>query len=192
MLCENALAAALVCRDRGMDIRIGFSGDPGGGFSGAGAEDGIGGSAGTASTGPVETAGAGSLSGNMDFDTLLAYPAAVFLPESPAAAPADFLFPAGDDRRSGGGDQGLLILALPRTGTGGALDRLLNSREPAGASTPARQIDLFFLYEDTGRRAPALEEAAKICAGLYGQRIGVHAAALPCGRGEGGAEFREG
>jgi hypothetical protein len=102
----------------------------------------------------------------------------------------DFLFPDGDGRRSGAEDRGLLILALPRTGTGGALDRLLNGRNPAG--TPARQIDLFFLYEGSGRRAPALEGAAKTCAGLYGRRGGVHAAALPCGRGEGGAEFREG
>jgi hypothetical protein len=180
MLCENALAAALSCRDRGMDIRIGFSGGLGGGFSGADAEGGAAGPAGTAA----------GLPGNMDFDALLAFPAAVSLPESPSSVPADFLFPAGDSRRSGGGDRGLLILALPRTCTGGALDRLLNSRDPAGP--PARRIDLFFLYEETGRRVPAREEAAKTCAGLYGQRGGVHAAALPCGRGEGGAEFREG
>jgi hypothetical protein len=198
MLCENALAAALACRDRGMDIRIGFSGGssdgfPGtgvGGFSGTDTEGGAAGSAGTAGAGPADIAAAVFLSGDMDFDAVLAFPAAVFLPESPSAAPVDFLFPAGDGRRSGGGDRGLLILALPRTGTGGALDRLLNGRDPAGS--PARQIDLFFLYEDTGRRAPVLEEAAKICAGLYGQRSGVHAAAIPCGRGEGGVEFREG
>jgi hypothetical protein len=190
MLCENALAAALACRDRGMDVHIGFTGGPGGGFPGAGAEAGAGVFSGAAFAGPVETAETGRPPGNMDFDALLAYPAAVFLPEAPAAVPADFLFPAEDGRRSGAEDRGLLILALPRTGTGGALDRLLKGRDPAGA--PARQIDLLFLYEGASLRAPALEGAAKTCAGLYGQRGGVHAAALPCGRGEGGAESREG
>jgi hypothetical protein len=192
MLCENALAAALVCRDRGMDVRIGFSG--GGGFPGspksAFPETGAGGPAGAAPAEPAGIAGTGSPPEKMDFDAVLACPAAVSLPESSSAAPADFLFPAEDGGRSGGGDRGLLILALPRTGTGGALDRLLNGRDPAGA--PVRQIDLLFLYEDQGRRVPARKEAAKTCAGLYGQRGGVRAAALPCGRGEGGAEPREG
>jgi hypothetical protein len=187
MLCENALAAALACRDRGMDVHIGFTG---GGFTETGAEDGAGVFSGASFAGPTEITGTGSPSGNMNFDVLLAYPAAVSLPESPLAAPANFLFPAEDGRRSGVEDRGLLILALPRTGTGSALDRLLNGRDPAG--TPARQIDLLFLYEDTGPRTPALEEAAKTCAGLYGRRGGVHAAALPCGRGEGGTESREG
>jgi hypothetical protein len=189
MLCENALAAALACRDRGMDVRIGFTGDPGGGFTG-GPEGvfpgtGAGGLVRAAPAGPAEAAETGSPPGHMDFDAVLAHPAAVFLPESPAAAPVDFLFPDGDGRRSGAEDRGLLILALPRTGTGGALDRLLNGRCPAGTS--AQRIDLCFLYEDSGRHTPALEEVAKTCAGLYGQRGGVHAAALPCGRGEGTA-----
>jgi hypothetical protein len=183
ILCENALAAALACRDRGMDVHIGFTG--GGSFPGA--ESGAGGPAGAAPAVPAKIAEAGPPAGKMDFDAVLAFPAAFPLPESP---PADFLFPAGDGPDAGDGDRSLLILALPRTCTGGALDRLLNSRNPAGE--PAQQIDLLFLYEDSGRRAPALEEAAKTCAGLYGQRGGVHAAARPCGRGEGGAEFRDG
>jgi hypothetical protein len=188
MLCENALAAALACRNRGMDVRIGFTG--GFGSVSPGAEDTAGGSE-TVPAGQVEVSEAGFPREETGFDGILAYPAASFLPESPSAVPADFLFPAGNGLRSGGEDRGLLILALPRTGTGGALDRLLNGRAPAGAVTPARQIDLLFLYEDRGRRVPALEEAAKTCAGLYGQKGGVHAAALLCGRAEGATESRE-
>jgi hypothetical protein len=192
ILCENALAAAMACRDRGMDVRIGFTGGPGNVCPGAGdaAGDPETVSAGLpgVSAGPAGTAETGFPPGKMDFDAVLAYPAASPLPESPSTAPADFLFPNEDGFQAGAGDRGLLILALPRTGTGGALDRLLNSRTPA----EARQIDLLFLYEDSGRRAAALEEAAKTCAGLYGQRSGVHAAARPCGRGGEGVEFREG
>ncbi|MDR1899970.1 MAG: DUF58 domain-containing protein [Treponema sp.] len=170
LLCENALAAALAYRGRGMDVRIGSTTGPGGILTG--------GAAGAA--GPAGTSETGSPPDAAELDAALAYPAAFPLPEPSAAAPVDFPPLAGDGPRSGGKDRGLLILALPRTGAGGALDRFLNNRDPAAGGMTARQIDLLFLYGDTGRRAPAREQAAKTCAGLYGQRSGVHAAALPC------------
>jgi uncharacterized protein (DUF58 family) len=62
-------------------------------------------------------------------------------------------------------DRGIIVLALPRTVAGGALERFLKKRKQPG--TP---IDLAFLYGDD-----ALAEAAETCARLYNQRGGVHA-----------------
>jgi hypothetical protein len=62
-------------------------------------------------------------------------------------------------------DRGILVLALPRTLAGGALDRFLKNRRQPG--TP---VDLAFLYDDD-----ALAEAAETCVRLYNQRGGVHA-----------------
>ncbi|WP_010263954.1 DUF58 domain-containing protein [Treponema primitia] len=82
----------------------------------------------------------------------LAYPAAQLLTKFPAQS-AQTELPASPT------DRGILILALPRTTTEGALDRFLKKQT----------VDLAFLYEDD-----RLEEAAQTCVRLYSQRAGVH------------------
>jgi hypothetical protein len=69
-------------------------------------------------------------------------------------------------------DRGIIVLALPRTVAGGALDRFLKNRKQPG--TP---VDLAFLYADD-----ALAEAAETCARLYNQRGGVHARQIRLGQ----------
>jgi uncharacterized protein (DUF58 family) len=61
-------------------------------------------------------------------------------------------------------DRSVLVLALPRTIAGGALDQFLKKR-----SRPETPVDLAFLYGDD-----ALAEAAETCVRLY-RRGGVHA-----------------
>jgi uncharacterized protein (DUF58 family) len=85
----------------------------------------------------------------------LAYPAAY--PGAPAGEAKDLPDPPAD--------RGILVLALPRTLAGDALDRFLKKLKSPGMS-----VDLAFLYDDD-----ALAEAAETCARLYGQRGGIHA-----------------
>jgi hypothetical protein len=62
-------------------------------------------------------------------------------------------------------DRGVLILALPRSSSEpSALDRFLKGRDSK------QGLDLFFLYEPDNSRAAEWEEAAKICANLYGRK----------------------
>jgi hypothetical protein len=67
-------------------------------------------------------------------------------------------------------DRSVLVLALPRTITGGALDQFLKKR-----SQPGTPVDLAFLYGDE-----ALAEAAETCVRLY-RRGGVHARQIRLG-----------
>jgi uncharacterized protein (DUF58 family) len=82
---------------------------------------------------------------NAELAEALAYPAAQSAPPDVPAPPAG---------------RGVLVLALPRTATEGALDRFLKNRT----------VDLVFLYEDDGP-----EEAAQTCVRYYNQRGGIHA-----------------
>jgi uncharacterized protein (DUF58 family) len=136
LLCENALAIALEYRRLGMELSVGCAGGS------------------IVEGDPSELAAA------------LAYPAAYSddnagktkergSPQSSAAMNLPEPPP----------DQGVFVLALPRTFSGGALDRFLKNRKQ-----PGRPVDLAFLYEDD-----ALAEAAETCARLYNQRGGVHA-----------------
>jgi uncharacterized protein (DUF58 family) len=90
--------------------------------------------------------------GDADLAAALAFPAAhsgaagADLPEAPAG-------------------QSVLVLALPRTVTGGALDRFLQNRKQ-----PGPPLNLVFLYGDKG-----LTEAAETCVRLYNHRWGVQA-----------------
>jgi hypothetical protein len=84
----------------------------------------------------------------------------------PAACPGDAAQPVGIlELPDPPPDRGILVLALPRTFAGGALDRFLKKRKQPGIP-----VDLAFLYGDD-----ALAEAAETCARLYNQRGGVHA-----------------
>jgi hypothetical protein len=137
LLCENALAIALEYRQRGMELSLGCSG------------------------GAVVEGDASELA------AALAYPAAYsgdsvggLAGEAAGSAP-----PGSVDLPDPPPDRGIIVLALPRTVAGGALDRFLKNRKQPG--TP---VDLAFLYADD-----ALAEAAETCARLYNQRGGVHA-----------------
>ncbi|MDR3139962.1 MAG: DUF58 domain-containing protein [Treponema sp.] len=139
LLCENALAAVLEYAE-GAEVLIGYTG---GGIRGGNA---------------AELADA------------LAYPAA--LPFAPAGRPADF--PAASAEAAGEAelprvsDRGILILALPRSGTeASALDRFLKKRAPQQA------VEILFLYEGDGP-----EEAATTCVSIYRQKGGVHARSI--------------
>lgn len=151
-LCENALAAALECSNKGMDVLTGYTG---GGIRG-----------GTA----AELAAA------------LAWPAALPLgagEKGIAVKGARRLKTTGGSAESAGSDskaadypdapdRGFLILALPRTvggssGEGTALDRFLKKRDLKQGT------DLIFLYEGEG-----LDGAAETCAAIYGQKGGVN------------------
>jgi hypothetical protein len=77
-------------------------------------------------------------------------------------------------------DQGILILALPRTlnvvGPGeytSALDKFLASR----TNNPMSQLeaDILFLYTGTGKKADEQEEAARFCTTFYNRKNRVHA-----------------
>jgi uncharacterized protein (DUF58 family) len=84
----------------------------------------------------------------------------------PAACPGDIAPPDGAlELPDPPPDRGILVLALPRTLAGGALDRFLKKRKQ-----PGPPVDLTFLYDDD-----ALAEAAETCARLYNQRGGIHA-----------------
>jgi hypothetical protein len=62
-------------------------------------------------------------------------------------------------------DRGVLILALPRSSSEpSALDRFLKARDSK------QGLDLFFLHDIDNSRAAEWEEAAKICANLYGRK----------------------
>jgi hypothetical protein len=140
LLCENALAIALEYRRRGMDLSIGYTGGV------------------IVEGDPPELAAA------------LAYPAAY-----PGAAAGKFkgqVSGASGDRMElpePPADRSVLVLALPRTLAGGALDRFLKKR-----SQPGTPVDLAFLYDD------ALAEAAETCIRLY-RRGGVHARQIRLG-----------
>jgi hypothetical protein len=141
LLCENALAIALEYRRRGMDMSIGF-------------------------TGGALAAGGIAEGSATDLVAALAYPAAYSGapagdPKTQTAAQAE----AAADLPESLPDRGLLILALPRTIAGGALDRFLKNRKQ-----PTTPVDLVFLYGED-----ALAEAAETCVRLYNQRGGVHA-----------------
>jgi uncharacterized protein (DUF58 family) len=94
-----------------------------------------------------------------DLAAALAYPAA-YSPASAGDAAGE-----GMDLPDPPLDRAVLVLALPRTCAGGALDRFLNKRKQ-----PGMPVDLAFLYGDD-----ALAEAAETCARLYKQRGGIHA-----------------
>jgi hypothetical protein len=93
---------------------------------------------------------------NAELAEALAYPAAQSVPPDLPASPAS---------------RGVLVLALPRTTTEGALDRFLKSRKPPGTS-----VDLVFLYGDD-----ELAEAAQTCVRHYNQRGGGHARQIRVG-----------
>jgi hypothetical protein len=144
LLCENALTAVLeYSGGEGAEVLIGYSG------------------------GNIRGGNAAELA------DVLACPAA--LPFAPAGGPAAVLKsrafpaspagPAGEAELPGAPDQGVLILALPRTGAEpSALDRFLKGRPPR------QTAEIFFLY--TGDRP---EKAAETCVSIYGQKGGVHA-----------------
>jgi hypothetical protein len=94
-----------------------------------------------------------------------AYPAAgKFKGQGSTASPDTLELPEPPANRS------VLVLALPRTLAGGALDRFLKKR-----SRPGMLIDLAFLYGDD-----TLAEAAETCVRLY-RRGGVHARQIRLG-----------
>jgi uncharacterized protein (DUF58 family) len=93
---------------------------------------------------------------NAELAEALAYPAA-------QSAPPDFPTPPTD--------RGILVLALPRTTTEGALDRFLKNRKQ-----PGPPVDLAFLYSDDG-----LTEAAQTCVRHYNQRGGIQARQIRLG-----------
>jgi uncharacterized protein (DUF58 family) len=68
-------------------------------------------------------------------------------------------------------DRSVLVLALPRTVTDGALDRFLQNRKQ-----PGPPLNLVFLYGDNG-----LTEAAETCVRLYNHRWGVQARQIQAG-----------
>ncbi|MDR1173841.1 MAG: DUF58 domain-containing protein [Treponema sp.] len=162
MLCEYALAAALDCAGKGMEIRLGWIGGGGRGQS------------------PEELSAA------------LAYPVSVPLKAAgELVSAADSVDAAGisvpQDALSP--ERGCLILALPRkpppgpkagfplrnTGSAGgdtALDRFLRKQGPA------RRIELLFLYGGSDSETGAgrsIPEAAQTSASIYGQKPGLNA-----------------
>ncbi|MDR1654617.1 MAG: DUF58 domain-containing protein [Treponema sp.] len=159
MLCEYALAAALDCAGKGIEIRIGWIG---GGAQGQSPEE---------------------------LSAALAYPAALPLKAAgELASAADSVEAAGisvsPDAVSP--ERGCLILALPRnrpeadaplrsTGSAGgdaALDRFLRKQGPN------QRIELLFLYggddPETGA-GRSIREAAQASASSYGQKPGLNA-----------------
>ncbi|GHV04981.1 hypothetical protein FACS189485_11290 [Spirochaetia bacterium] len=144
-LCENALAAALECAARGMDVLVGYAGGEIRGGT------------------PAELAVA------------LAWPAAIGVrrlsaePSAEPATPSRKRVLGSPQDYPDAPDRGFLILALPRTIGGGgaestALDRFLKKRDVKQGT------DLIFLYE-----GEQLDDPAETCAAIYGQKGGVHA-----------------
>jgi hypothetical protein len=132
LLCENALA---VTNNAGNEtnIQIGF-------------------------TGQVEKSGNSLTAAELGF--FLAYPAARFAAQTPAALPS-----VTEDR-------GIIILALPRIETWpSALEKFL-------ADNANRSIELLFIYAVKGNNSKKYEEAALMCAGIYNRRSGVRAQAV--------------
>jgi hypothetical protein len=71
-------------------------------------------------------------------------------------------------------DRGVLILALPRSSSEpSALDRFLKVKDSK------QGVDLFFLYDTDNSRTADWEEAAKICANLYGRKQFAGAVKMP-------------
>jgi hypothetical protein len=152
MLCENALAAALVCAGSGMDVLVGFTEGACAGPSPAGSHLGV-------------------FGGNQaELAAALALPAALPLhePERKRWKRSPAVYPVPLD------DRGLLILALPRRAGGetSALDLFIKNRDPK------KNAELFFLCTETadaGKKRGAysttvsLEAEAKSCAAFYGR-----------------------
>ncbi|GHV88241.1 hypothetical protein AGMMS50267_06010 [Spirochaetia bacterium] len=165
-LCENALALILEYAERGMDVSVGYVGEPDGDVSAADASNGAfrgisGGSCagnsdgeGEFSTGRASDGAVRGISGGnaAELAAILAYPAAI-----PLSGPGELPI-TGDDR-------GVLVLALPRAeAENSALDRFLQKRGQK------QETDVLFLYEET-----ALGEAAGSCVRLYDRKAGVRA-----------------
>jgi uncharacterized protein (DUF58 family) len=84
------------------------------------------------------------------------------------AFPAACSVAAAEDLPETPADRSILVLAIPRTVTGGALDRFLKNRKQ-----PGPPLNLVFLYDDNG-----LTEAAETCVRLYNHRWGIQARRL--------------
>lgn len=153
LLCECALTLALEYSAKGMDVNIGSSG---GKIFGSHSEG-----------GPLNGA---------ELSVALAWPAAVYRPK--ADSPGADLLGAnlleanllGANLPRIPNDKAALILALPRTTTGTALDNFLKTR------SPEQEADIVFIYNAQNAKA-AIEDAARMCVGFY-NRKGVFAQSL--------------
>jgi hypothetical protein len=101
-------------------------------------------------------------------DILVGYTGGTILGENMAAAlalPAALPLSSMENLPEVPRDRGVLILALPRSSSEpSALDRFLKGRDSK------QGLDLFFLYDSNNSRVAEWEEAAKICANLYGRK----------------------
>jgi uncharacterized protein (DUF58 family) len=147
-LCETALAAALACAESGMDVFTGYSG---GDRQAVGDKQIVGDDGGA-----MHGGNAAELAASLAWPAALPLSAAGELPAAP-------------------GNCGILILALPRSGTeNSSLDRFLNSTTHRRAGDNAQTIELLFLY-DNAAVSGAAGKAAEVCAALYNQRTGIRA-----------------
>ncbi|MCL2192260.1 MAG: DUF58 domain-containing protein [Treponema sp.] len=122
LLCENALGAAIACTESGMHVLVGYL-------------DG------------VIRGGAGDSNPlSQEFATALAWPAA-----RPWVASPDTGSPKADDSTATLPiERGILILALPRSCTETALDRLLRKATHRQGFGKIRPVDLLFLCQGKG------------------------------------------
>ena len=172
LLCENALGAAIACAESGMNVLVGCL------------------------DGGVR--GGGSVSGSLaqELATALAWPAAKPWEARSDAAPQNAASTETGDSPDLPVERGILIMALPRSCTGTALDRFLKkAAHRQGTTSKARPVDLLFVCHDNGgppdsirvassasikTETPSPREnerlaAAELCVSLFNQRPGVKA-----------------
>ena len=129
------------------------------------------------SGGKITGGNAGSLA------SALAWPAAVPITAKPATPGGG----AGNSFPAVPGDRGIIILALPRSGSEtSAIDCFL--KETSGLSAGkngARPVELLFLYDGgvtaDKARSGEIPAAAELCAAVYNRRPGVRAGVLAAG-----------
>lgn len=152
LLCENALATALDCKESGMDVLVGVR-NP---------------------APPAEDAAIRETrfpSAKHGFQIDLAWPFAASMAQEGNNA----ILPLAQD------DRGIIIFALPRSRTDTALDQFLKKMEGnAEGKNKPRQINIFFLGGSSQKSHPSDAQlaAAETCIAMYNRRPGIKAGIL--------------